>query len=143
MTVDSPEGRDELGALFSRIQAAAPNARIASYSSTGDRAFVSEDGRTTFGLVFVPRGEGFIESPEAAAVREALAGATVGGAPVHLSGYAELEAGGEPEGGGALVETLVAAGAALVVLFWVFGSFLAFVPLVIAGIAILSTLLVV
>jgi len=144
MTVDSPEVRQGLATLVSTIQAAAPNARIASYSSTGDRAFVSEDGRTTFGLIFVPRGEGFIESAETDTVREALAGATVGGAPVRLSGYAELEAGGgEPEGGGALVETLIAAGGALVVLAWVFGSFLALVPLVVAGIAILSSLLVI
>ena len=26
----------------------------ASYASTGDRAFVSDDGRTTFGLVYIP-----------------------------------------------------------------------------------------
>ena len=31
---------------------AAASARIASYASTGDRAFVSEDGRTAFALVY-------------------------------------------------------------------------------------------
>jgi RND superfamily putative drug exporter len=141
-TVDSPGIGDELAKLFTDIQSAAPNARIASYASTGDRAFVSEDGRTTFGLVFIPLGAGFAEAPETAAVRQALAGATVAGAPVHLTGYSELEAGGTNEdGGGALVETLIAAGGALVVLAWVFGSFLALVPLLVAAVAILTTLL--
>jgi RND superfamily putative drug exporter len=143
-TVDSPGVGDELETLFADVQAAAPNARIASYASTGDRAFVSADGRTTFGLVFVPLGAGFAEAPETGAVRQALAGATVAGAPVHLTGYGELEAGGTSEdGGGALVETLIAAAGALVVLAWVFGSFLALVPLVVAAVAIMTTLLVI
>lgn len=144
LTVDSPGVGDELAALFSKVQTAAPNARIASYSTTGDRSFVSEDGRTTFGLVFVPPGQGFIEASDTLAVRQVLAGETVSGAPVLLSGYGELEAGGgEQEGGGALVETLGAAGGALVVLAWVFGSFLALVPLLVAAIAILTSLLVI
>lgn len=143
-TVDAPGVRDELAALDAAIAAAAPSARLASYASTGDRAFVGDDGRTTFALVYPTPGEGFAESPDVVAVRRALAGATVAGAPVLLSGYAELESGGGGgEGGGALVEALIAAGGALVVLAWVFGSFLALVPLLIAGVAVFATLLLI
>ncbi len=141
-TVDSPGVRDELAAIDERIAAAAPTTRVASYAATGDRAFVSADGRTTFGLVFVPAGEGFGEAPEAETVRQALAGAAAAGAPVLLSGYGELESGGTGgEDGGALVETLVGGLGALLVLVWVFGSFLALVPLLVAAVAILTTFL--
>ena len=143
-TVDAPGINQELDALFASIEQAVPRARVVSLASTGDRAFVSDDGRTTFGLIFVPPGEGFVEAEDTVAVREALAGATVGGAPVLLTGYSELEAGGEPaEAGAPLVETLIAAGGALVVLAWVFGSFLSLVPVLVAAIAILTSLLVI
>ncbi len=155
-TVDAPGVKEELAALDGTIQTAAPGVRMASYASTGDRAaFVSEDGRTTFVLIFTGIGEGFAESPQVTAVREALAGAGVAGAPVQLSGYSELDTGGSGgEGGGALVETLIGAGGALVetligaggalvVLAWVFGSFLALLPLLVAGVSILTTFLVI
>ena len=51
-TVDSPGVRAQLAAADAKIAAAAPGARVASYASTGDRAFVSADGRTTFALVY-------------------------------------------------------------------------------------------
>src|SRR5215212_5445385 len=50
-TVDSPGVAHELDAALARVEAALPQARTASYASTGDRAFVSNDGRTTFALV--------------------------------------------------------------------------------------------
>ena len=56
-TVNSPGVREEFDAALARVEAALPDARLASYASTGDRAFVSEDGRTTFALVYIwPRG---------------------------------------------------------------------------------------
>ena len=53
-TVDSPGVREQLDAALAKVEAALPEARVASYASTGDRAFVSDDGRTTFGLVYIP-----------------------------------------------------------------------------------------
>ena len=53
-TVDSPGVTEELDAALARVEAALPGARLASYASTGDRAFVSADGRTTFALVYIP-----------------------------------------------------------------------------------------
>src|SRR5919106_3819731 len=51
-TVDSPGVRAELAQVDNRLDRALPNARVASYASTGDRAFVSDDGRTVFAVVY-------------------------------------------------------------------------------------------
>src|SRR5688500_15317904 len=53
-TVDSLGVTEQLEAALATVEAALPQARTASYASTGDRAFVSEDGRTTFALVYIP-----------------------------------------------------------------------------------------
>src|SRR5688500_13024678 len=45
-TVDSPGVRQQLDAALAKVETALPGASTASYASTGDRAFVSEDGRT-------------------------------------------------------------------------------------------------
>ena len=61
---------------------ALPNSRIASYTSTGDDAFVSDDGTTTFAVVYPPPDpdSAFGENPAAEkAASKALEGATVGG----------------------------------------------------------------
>ncbi len=125
---------------------ALPVARVVSYASTGDRAFVSEDGRTTFGLIYLPHSwtEG---ATHVDAVNAALAGVTVGGSPVNITGTAEAVVAGEGDGGeestGVLIETLVGGLGALVVLLWVFGSFLALVPILIAAVSIVTTFLLV
>ena len=67
-TVESPGVRAQLAAVDARLRAALPGARIASFASTGSRAFVSEDGRTVFALAY-PRLAGksdWGENPEAA-----------------------------------------------------------------------------
>ena len=92
-TVDSPGVREELGKAVARIEATLPGAMTASYASTGDRAFVSDDGRTTFGLVYIPAKGGVDPGQEEAhAAQAALAGVTVGGAPVEVTGLDALRA---------------------------------------------------
>src|SRR5206468_10688935 len=75
----------DLARLDARLRKALPGARIASYASTGDDAFVSKDRRTTFALIY-PRPDAdstFGENPRAErAARAALRGAAVAGAPV-------------------------------------------------------------
>src|SRR5919109_2560923 len=89
-TVDSPGVRSELARLDARLDKALPGARIASYASTGDRTFVSDDGRTVYGLIY-PQPDPdatFGENPRAErAASGVLAGATVAGSPVHLTGF--------------------------------------------------------
>src|SRR4029079_10237360 len=60
-----------------------------------------------------------------------------------LTSYGLLSAGGDTSGPGVLFETLLGAAGALLVLIFVFASFLALVPLVIAAVSILTTFILV
>jgi RND superfamily putative drug exporter len=147
-TVDSPGVTEELDAVLARVEAALPGARLTSYASTGDRAFVSADGRTTFALVYIPQ-RGGLESgqKEAQQAQAALDAATIGGAPVRVTGLDALRAADQGEDAGAsvsvVVEVLVAGAGALVILAFVFASFMAIVPLLMAVIAIPTAFLLV
>jgi RND superfamily putative drug exporter len=71
-----------------------------------------------------------------------LRDATVAGAPVRLTGFDALaEESGGGEGPGVLLEAMLGAAGALLVLIFVFASFLAVVPLVMAIVSILTTFL--
>ena len=142
-TVDSPGVKEELAAVFDRIQQARPDARVVSWASTGDHGFVSADGRTTFGLVFLPMSDAGTSG--LAEIEAAIGDSTVAGAPVMITGLTALTSVEEGGGGGSgvLIETLVGAGGALIVLFWIFGSALAVLPLVIAFVSILTTFLLI
>jgi RND superfamily putative drug exporter len=145
-TVDSPGVTEQLDAALDRVQAALPAARIASYASTGDRTFVSDDSRTTYALVYMPYRPGLDPGEvEVGLAERALAGVEVGGSPVELTGLDALRV--ESEGGGegvsVLIEVLVAGAGALLILALVFASFMAIVPLLMAVIAIPTTLLLV
>jgi putative drug exporter of the RND superfamily len=146
-TVDSPGVSDQLDTALAKVEAALPGAMTASYASTRDRAFVSDDGRTTFALVYIPAKGGVNPGQEEArAAQAAVAGVTVGGSPVEVTGLDALRASaGETEGDGAgvLIGTLLAALGALLVLVFVFRSFMAIVPLLMALVAIPTTFLLV
>jgi RND superfamily putative drug exporter len=146
-TVDSPGVGEQLDAALAKVEAALPDARTASYASTGDRAFVSGDGRTTFALVYIPAKGGVEQGQEEARqAQAALAGVTVGGSPIEVTGLDALRASaGENEGSGTgvLLGTLLAALGALLVLIFVFRSFMAIVPLLMAGVAIPTTFLLI
>jgi putative drug exporter of the RND superfamily len=146
-TVDSPGVTRQLDAALAKVKAALPESQIASYASTGDRAFVSDNGRTTFALVYIP-AKGGVDPGQAEARRAqaALAGVTVGGSAVEITGLDALRAAaGDNAGAGAgvLIETLVGALGALLILIFVFRSFMALVPLLMAVVAIPTTFLLV
>jgi putative drug exporter of the RND superfamily len=144
-TVGSPGVREQLRALDARLRRALPGARIASLTSTSDRAFVSADGRTVFALAYPrpDRDSRFGENPRAArAARAALRGVTVAGRPVHLTGIDALSAqSGGGSGPGVLLEAVLGGAGALIVLGFVFASLLAVVPLLMAVVSILTTFL--
>jgi putative drug exporter of the RND superfamily len=146
-TVDSPGVRAELAAALAKVEAALPESISASFASTGDRAFVSDDGRTTFALVYIPAKGGVDPGlEEASSAQAAVDGVTVGGSPVEVTGLDALRGSvGDIEGAGAgvVLGTLLAALGALLVLAFVFRSFMAFVPLLIAMVAIPTTFLLV
>jgi putative drug exporter of the RND superfamily len=132
-------------AAFVRVAAAEPASRLASYVTTGDRAFLSGDHHTEYALVFpAPGVRGQLDARALAAARSAVRGITVAGSPVRVTGLDLLRtAGTSSKGTGVLVEALLGAGGALLVLAFVFASFIAVVPLLTAAVAIMSTLLVI
>jgi RND superfamily putative drug exporter len=146
-TAASPAVRAGLNQVATRLERALPGVRVASYASTHNPAFVSKDGRTTF-MVAYPRpdpSQPFNDNPKAVdKAQAALQGATVAGAPVHLSGFDALakQAGGG-NGPGVLVEALLGGFGALIVLGFVFASFLALVPILMAVVSIMTSFLLV
>ncbi len=145
-SIDSEAVTADLEALDAALAEALPNSRIASYASTGDDAFVSDDGTTTFAVVY-PQPDpdsAFGENPAAEkAASKAVEGATVGGAQVHLTGFDALfeDSGEDADGPSLLIEALIGGFGALLVLIFVFASFLAVVPLLMAFVSIMTTFL--
>lgn len=145
VSVRSPGVRAQLDRAFGQITTRIPGSRVVSYSSTGNPVFASRDGHTTFALVYAREAFGF-NGPTLAQnqLQAALAGATVSGSPVHLTGLDALASGGGGGGGpSVLVEALFGGGAALLILIFVFRSFMAVMPLLMAMVAIPTTYLLV
>jgi RND superfamily putative drug exporter len=145
--IGSPQVRAGLLGVESRLQRTLAGSRVAGYATTGNRAFVSGDGRTTFVVAYPPPdpSQSFGDNPNAAKrATAALAGTSVAGAPVHITGVDALSVqSGGGNGPGVLVEALLGGLGALVVLAFVFASFLAIVPILMAMVSILTTFLVV
>ncbi len=143
----SPAVHGELRAVESRLERALPGTRLAGYASTANPAFLSADRHTTFIVAYPPLDpkQAFGDNPEAAKrASAALAGVRIAGAPLHLTGFDALAVqSGGGNGPGVLVEALLGGFGALLVLTFVFGSFLATVPIMMAVVSILTTFLVV
>ena len=143
--LSSPAVRGGLDQVAAKLQRAIPGSRTASFASTGDRAFVSADGRTTFVLAYPPPdSESFGTNTRAAKTAAAvLAGDRIAGAPVQVTGLDALQSQtGGSSGPGVLLESMLGGLGALVVLAFVFASLLAFVPILMAIVSIMATSLV-
>ena len=122
-----------------------PTVQVLDYGSTGDRAFLTDDGRSTYAFVYIPLPQSF-DDPLTPKVTETLkASAAQHGLQTAITGYQQLSNGNsdDTDGPSVLVETLAGGVLALVVLAFVFASFLALVPLLIAAVSILTTFLIV
>src|SRR3954451_19857974 len=92
-TASVPAVRADLRALEQDLARAVPGARIASYGSTSEPAYVSDDGRTTFVIVHPPSSAidnggpsgNEINDATLARAEQAAASARVGGAKVRLT----------------------------------------------------------
>ncbi|MER7816492.1 MMPL family transporter [Streptomyces sp. NPDC096153] len=141
--VDSPGAREALGRAFDAA-AEKVNARVASYANTQDKAFLGEDGRTTFGLVFggpveqggLP-GSALGEAPPLGPeIADAMRDELPSGFEIQVTGLDTLAQGSDAGGLNVPVKLVVTIGAAIVVLLYVFRSALAFVPLLTALVAV-------
>ncbi len=148
VVVSAPPGRSivpqesTVAAAFGELRQDIPQLRVVDYGVTGNGAFITDNGEATFALLFEPPLKSFgtdtVANQARALVSRALPHDRVG-----LTGLGQLEAGSSSNGPGVFTETLVGAAGALVVLAFVFASFLALLPLVVAAVSILTTLLVV
>ncbi len=142
-TVTSAGVPARLQALDTQILKSVPGLREISYASTGSQSLVSNGGRSTILMVFPPQANTDVP-PQ---VLDQLAGAAKSALPtatVHATGKAALAAGNASQGNSSvLTELLIGALAALLVLAWVFGSFLALLPLIMAIVSVLTMQLLV
>lgn len=139
------ENRDAVGQVISTAVAKVPDVqlRVVDFASTGDPGFVTDDGRTTYALIQAPIPITFgpyIEGPLDVSLAQAASSQGFEGS---LTSYGLLAAGGDTEGPSVLVETLFGAAGALLVLLFVYASFLALLPLLIAAVSILTTFMLV
>jgi RND superfamily putative drug exporter len=149
--VTVPEGttvQEQLGKItpvFDEIHAALPGTRMADYAMTQDKVFLTEDGRTTYALVYPEPFESFTDVGPDVAMKPILAKASQDtGFDFGVTGYNLLAQGSDdPEAPSLLAETLLGGLGALAVLLFLFASFLAFVPLLIAAVSILTTFTIV
>jgi RND superfamily putative drug exporter len=149
--VTVPEGTtvpDQLGKItpvFDQVQAALPGTRMVDYAMTQDKVFLTEDGRTTYALVYPKPFESFTDAGPDVAMKPILEKASNDtGFDFGVTGYNLLAQGSDnPEAPSLLAETLLGGLGALAVLLFLFASFLAFVPLLIAAVSILTTFAIV
>jgi putative drug exporter of the RND superfamily len=143
--VTDPAVAAATGRAFAAVARAVPGVRIADYATTGNHAFVTSDGRSTFALVYTAPVTGFGSPSLGPAIEHAVTAAVPAGWHVGVTG-SQLLADGQPSSGkgtGLMTEAMIGSVGALVILALVFASFLALLPLIIGGISVLATFLVV
>ncbi len=146
-TVTLPQGQTitgheaEVAKAFASVGSAGVPLRVVDEANTGDKAFRTSDDRTAYAMVFYPFPQSFTDVVPTKVVKEAVQGAAPSGAVVGVTGMDALAVGDSSGGNGVLTETLLGALGALAVLLFVFASLLAFLPLVVAAVSILTTFL--
>jgi RND superfamily putative drug exporter len=130
--------RAELAAVDAGIAKAAPTVRVVSYATTGSKTLVGTGGTSTIVLAYPPQDGDDIDT----AAVDALTHAAKAAAPnvtVHGTSLKSLAAGNTTKGNSSVLgELLIGALGALLVLAWVFGSFLALLPLMMALVSVLT-----
>ncbi len=141
-TIHTPGVTARLGRAFAAAGRVVPTARVTDYATTHDPAFATSDGRSTYALVFTPQQNPIAPGDLTARVKRAVSAAVPVSWQVRVTGMQALAtATTASKGAGVLAEAMLGALGALVVLAFVFASFLAFVPLMVAGVSILTTFL--
>ena len=129
----------QVGAAFAAIGSAVPNVRVVDEANTNDKSFRTADDRSAYALVLYRFNPSPTQKLLTTPIRNAAQAAAPAGATVGVTGEDTLATGGSNNGPGVLGETLIGAVGALAVLAFVFGSLLAFLPLVVAAVSILAT----
>jgi putative drug exporter of the RND superfamily len=140
----SPRAVAVAARIFAAAGASVPGSRVADQANTGDAKLATADGRTQFALVFTPPVAAFSGPDPTAAIPAAAAAAAPAGWKTAVTGFGQLQTGDSGSGGtSVLTETVVGGVGALLVLAFVFASFVAVLPLLMAAVAIPVTFLLV
>ena len=139
-TVTSPGVSDELAAVDAAVTGVVSGSRVVSYTNTGGSPVLVGAGGTSAITLVYPPGQGKdIDSTAVDAITQAARSAAP---PLSVGGTSlkSLAAGTTTSSGNSsvLAELLIGGLGALVVLAWVFGSFLALLPLMMAVISVLT-----
>jgi RND superfamily putative drug exporter len=135
--VTTRRGSNAVRATFAALDAER-SLRVVSYPVVHNRRLVSPNGRSTLGLVF-----GGNSPPPSERIAARLQAGAPPGVTVAATSLTDLVNAPGSGGVGILGEVVVGAIGALIVLVLVFGSFLAVLPLIIAGVSILATFLLI
>jgi RND superfamily putative drug exporter len=135
--VDTPAGANEVAATFATL-GADHSLRVLSYPAVNDSRLVAPNGHAALGLVFGPTSP-----PTSVQIAAQMRAAAPPGVMVAATSLTDLYNAPGSGGIGVLGEVTIGAIGALIVLVVVFGSFLAVLPLVIAGVSILTTFLLI
>ena len=149
VTMTAPSGQKVTGneaalhKAFTKAAAAAPNLRLVDETTSGSKVFRTKDDTTAWAIVFYSFGSNPTELPPMDKVRAAAKAAAPSGWTSGLTGEDVLAAGDSDSSGGngVLAETLIGALGALLVLVFVFASFLALLPMLVALASIMLTFL--
>ncbi|HVE98648.1 MAG TPA: MMPL family transporter [Mycobacteriales bacterium] len=144
LTFPAPAQPAAVTSAFRAMQRELPDTRVVS-STTEEPVLLTEDRRTAYAFVFIRFPEDFSIDPTEA-IEASLAKNAPSGAESAVTGYSALAYTDVETGEAApsvLSEALLAGLGAFAVLLFVFASFLALLPLVIAAVSILTTFLVV
>jgi RND superfamily putative drug exporter len=132
-----------IGDAFSKVRATHPELRIVDYGSAHDGQLITQDRRTTYAFVFAPPASRRFGVPPLIKQATNSVARALPGYSVAQTGLDQLSNQGESGGVGVFIETLVGGLGALCVLAFVFASFLALLPLLVAAVSILTTLLII
>src|SRR5258708_25040813 len=145
LSMRTTAGKQAAASTFAAASQAGP-VGVIDYATTHDSRLVSADGRPAIAIYDMPSPDLAKTAGTMDHIMPALKAHAPPGASISLTGYEQLSAGSTSKGGGGpsvLVETLIGAVGALLVLVFVFASAVAVLPLLIAVITILTTFLLV
>ncbi len=130
-TVDRDQAR--IATAIERLRRQQLRLRVVDYSATKDTRFVTRDGRSTWAFVFAPKARGFGSTNYSKLAKRVLAQDLPAGYQLEATGLQELANNTSARGRGSSPRRCWARSGALAVLAFVFASFLALIPLLVAA----------
>ncbi len=136
----SAADRSQVEAVFRAAASGPGHLRLLDAATSGQPRFSSSDGRTAYAAIFTPAVTSPTQPDLLPGIATRLRTAAPAGWQTGTTGIVQLTEGGS-SGSGLLLEVLLGAGGALLVLAFVFASFLALLPLLMAAVAVPTTFL--